>query len=176
MTSSLSNFSNSCETTGLPILKDKHLWFYSIIVAIIAIIAAIIISKGIQTDLYQNLNKPSWIPDPLSFSIIWIINYIFIAYVWFVADRVSDCSMHSRTSINILFALNLFLNISWVYLFFGAVNMGAALTIAIFLLVLTLYMVWYLSKLNKMAAMLFCIYSILLLIVIFMNYSIYSNN
>lgn len=167
---------NPCATTGTQILKDKHLWFYSIIVAIIAIIAAIIISKGVSSELYRALIKPSWMPDIVSFTIIWILNYIFIAYVWFVADRVADCYGYSRSAVNILFALNLFLNIGWIYLFFGAVNTGASLTISIFLLLLTGYMIWYLYKLNTIASGLFLIYFIWLLVVFLINYNIRSIN
>jgi benzodiazapine receptor len=143
---------------------------------VVAIIAAIIISKGVISPRYIALNKPSWNPNPVVFGVIWSIAYIFIAYVWFVADRVSDCYGYSRTEVNILCALNIFLNIVWIYLFFGAVDISSSLTVIILLLVLTLYMIWYLYKLSTIATGLFVLYFIWLTVILFLNYNMYLKN
>lgn len=165
-----------CDTTGWVILKDKHLWFYFIIVAIVAIIAAIIVSKGINSDVYKALLKPSWQPTPGVFIGIWIIVYLFIVYAWFSSDRIADCCGYSRTAVNVLFAVNLFLNLSWVYLFFGAVNIGGALIVLILLLILTAVMIWYLYKFNPIASCLFVLYFLWLLYAFALNLWIYNNN
>lgn len=165
-----------CETTGLGILKDKHLWFYSIIVAVVAIIVAIIISKGVTTPAYQNLSKPSWNPNSTTFIILWVLIYAFVTYSWFIVDRISDCCGYSRTSVNILFGLNILLSVVWAYLYFNSVNLGASLTIIIILLVLTGYMVWFVSKINRIATFLFILYFVWLLIVTYLNYSVYNLN
>lgn len=158
------------------ILKDKHLWFYSIIVVIIAIIAAIIISKGVNSQAYTSLIRPSWEPTALLFIVVWIIFYIFIAYIWFLADKLSEYSRFSRSSVNILFALNVFLGLAWIYLYFGAVDVSASLFTIILLLILTGVMLWYLFKLNHTSACLFSLYFLWILILTILNFNLYHNN
>lgn len=152
------------------VLKDKHLWFYFIIVAVVAVIAGIIIGKGFQSPEFRNLNKPSWIPSSTLFIIIWSLIYIFIAYVWYLADKATS----SKTPINILFGLNLFLNVAWVYVFFNVVNISASLTVMILLIILTAYMIWSLKKIINVS--LLYLYLIWLLVIFFLNLQIYMEN
>jgi tryptophan-rich sensory protein len=165
-----------CTTTGWGILRDKHLWFYAIIVVIIAIIASIIISKGIASPTFMALTKPDWNPSATSLIIIWVISYLLIGYAWFVADRIADCGGNTRTSANILFAVNIFLSISWIYLFYSSVNLGSALTIIILLLLLTIYMIWFFYRISNLIAIILLIYFIWLLAVLYLTYQTYSLN
>jgi tryptophan-rich sensory protein len=165
-----------CTTTGWCVLRDKHLWFYAIIVVIIAIIAAIIISKGIASQTFMNLIKPDWNPSATSLIIVWVIIYLLIGYAWFVADRIAHCGGYSRTSANILFALNIFLSISYIYLFYSSVNLGSALTIIILLLLLTIFMIWYFYKISNLIAGILLIYFVWQLAVLYLIYQTYSLN
>ncbi len=167
---------SKCAITGWAIVRDKHLWFYGIIVAIIVIIATIIISKGSQSSQYINLIKPEWNPSSISAIIIWVIIYILMAYGWFVADRISDCCGYSRSSVNILFALNIFLSVLWIYTFYSSVNLGASLTVITILLILTIYMIWYFYKISNLIAGILLIYFVWLLAILYLNYQTYILN
>ena len=60
--------------------KDKTLWIIILIVVLILILESYITSKGTQSDKYSSLNKPSWQPAPIVFSVVWIILFSIIIY------------------------------------------------------------------------------------------------
>jgi len=155
--------------------KDKHLWFYIIIVVLIAVLSSIIIIKGMNTDEYKALNKPDWQPAPVAFMIIWTILYILIIYAWYKSDRGSYPG-NQRTTVNILFGINLLLNLLWVYLFFGNFDLNSALIVMVLLIISTIALIWYIYRIHPKSAMLLLFYLLWLIIAMFLNSSYVSLN
>ena len=97
--------------------KDKTLWIIILIVVLILILESYITSVGIKSDKYASLNKPSWQPAPIVFTVVWIILFAIIIYAWYKGNKLLESG--TRTTVNVLFVINLFLNFLWVYVFFG---------------------------------------------------------
>ena len=104
--------------------------YYLLIVAVAAGIASYFTMDGLKTSKYINSKKPSWYPPSYLFSIMWTVIYLMFSYSWYL--------LSSYDMLNILYILNLFLNVLWCYLFFSLGIWGSALITLISLDVLLL--------------------------------------
>lgn len=91
--------------------------------------------------------KPSITPPNFVFPIVWTILYIMI---WFVlANVLMMTPSKQKTRLLILFGINLFLNVSWSFAYFGSRDILFALIILIFIIISLigiLYTLWSISK------------------------------
>jgi benzodiazapine receptor len=154
--------------------KDKTLWIIILIVVLILILESYITSKGTQSDKYSSLNKPSWQPAPIVFSVVWIILFSIIIYAWYKGNKLLEHG--TRTTVNVLFAINLFLNFLWVYVFFGQYQLTAGVVVLILLIISTIVLIWYLWRYAKTPAILLLLYLGWLFVALALNSSYVSLN
>ncbi|MGB6081419.1 MAG: TspO/MBR family protein [Xanthobacteraceae bacterium] len=78
---------------------------------------------------YASLEKPSWTPPRIAFPIVWPILYFLMAIA---AWRLWESPPSSLRKVALmLFAIQLALNASWSYVFFGAHNISGGLGVII---------------------------------------------
>jgi tryptophan-rich sensory protein len=87
---------------------------------------------------YAGLAKPPWTPPDWVFGPVWTALYLGMAVAAFLVWR--ERSPHTRTA-QILFGVQLLLNLAWSGLFFGLRNPGAAL-VDILLLWVAIFATW----------------------------------
>jgi tryptophan-rich sensory protein len=90
-------------------------------------------NNGPISEWYVQLNKAPWTPDGWVFGVAWTT--IMICFSIYLAYVFKD---NNSTSLKILFALQVFLNIIWNYAFFNQHQIGLGLLI-IFLLNLVVF-------------------------------------
>ena len=73
---------------------------------------------------YESLNKPSWKPPNWVFAPVWTLLYILMGVAFW---RMWKATRGTDTTANLLFALQLALNLAWSLLFFNAHNLQGAL-------------------------------------------------
>lgn len=133
-------------------LTFKSLLSLAIILAVcfgIAALGAKVTAPEIPT-WYASLAKPSWTPPRMAFPIVWPILYFLIAIAAWRLWQAPPSSL--RTTALVLFAIQLALNASWSYVFFGAHNLIGGL-IVIILLMLTLGVTIFVSaSVDKLSA------------------------
>ena len=154
--------------------KDKTLWIIILIVVLILILESYITSVGIKSDKYASLNKPSWQPAPIVFTVVWIILFAIIIYAWYKGNKLLESG--TRTTVNVLFVINLFLNFLWVYVFFGQYQLTAGIVVLILLIISTIVLIWYLWKYAKTPAILLLLYLGWLFVALALNSSYVSLN
>ena len=93
--------------------------YFLLVVILAAGIASYFTMEGLKTSKYKNSKKPSWYPPSYLFSIMWSIIYLMFSYSWYL--------LSSNSTMNVLYILNLFLNVLWCYLFFSLGTWGSAL-------------------------------------------------
>lgn len=130
-------------------IKSKPLIFILCLVAvyIFAIAGSILTSGNTDSSWYLN-NKPSITPPNWVFPIVWNILFFLMAlslyFAWTTAKNKSE-----KRKVDLLFALNLFLNVIWSLLFFTLRNPTLAFIelIALWLSILALIIgLWKISK------------------------------
>jgi benzodiazapine receptor len=122
----------------------------ALLVFIIAVIASSITSTGInkRTGLYANKiipslsQPPSWV-----FSLVWSILYILFAGAWIYNAMAARNNQNDQQAIRVdlLFGLGIFLNLAWVFVFFGYGDIfwSKIIIIAMVILsILTAYITW----------------------------------
>ncbi|TXH85511.1 MAG: tryptophan-rich sensory protein [Rhizobium sp.] len=94
----------------------------------VAVLGARVTTPEIPT-WYASLAKPSWTPPRVAFPIVWPILYFLMAIA---AWRLWESPPSSlRTAALVLFAIQLALNASWSYVFFGAHNIVGGLAVIV---------------------------------------------
>jgi len=106
-------------------------------------------------DWYAELNKPAWTPPNSIFGPVWTALYLMIAVSGWLVWR--DSGSRPSTPL-ILWAVQLLLNASWSWVFFG---MNATSTsLAIILLLLLTILLFIIKSRNRIASILFIPYAI----------------
>jgi len=77
-------------------------------------LGTILMNNGPQTDWYINLNKAPWTPPGWVFGVTWTL--IMVCFSFYLTDLFSKCK---TTVVKTAFTLQVFLNISWNYIFFN---------------------------------------------------------
>lgn len=80
---------------------------------------------------YASLTKPGWTPPRIAFPIVWPILYFLMAIAAWRLWEAPPSS--SRTAALVLFVLQLALNASWSYVFFGGHNISGGLAVIVLL-------------------------------------------
>lgn len=132
-------------------LTFKSLLSLAIILAVcfgIAALGAKVTAPEIPT-WYASLAKPSWTPPRIAFPIVWPILYFLMAIAAWRLWQAPPSFL--RTTALVLFAIQLALNASWSYVFFGAHNLIGGLYVIIVLaltLAATIFVSAFVDKLS----------------------------
>lgn len=105
-------------------------------------------------------------PPGIVFGIVWPILYIMVGLSWYYAKT------EYTSAISIMFMINLMLNYLWVYLYSCRCNKLYALWDIVLMIVSTLGLIIYLTKVNIVSSMLLIPYFGWLLFASMLNYSI----
>jgi tryptophan-rich sensory protein len=124
---------------------------------------------------YPTIEKPSFNPPNWLFGPVWTVLYICIAVAGGIIWDKIDTHPLAKKAL-LFFAIQLLLNSLWSFLFFGLKNPLIAL-IEIILLLLIIYETYLLfSKINKVAGYLFIPYLLWVSFAMFLNGSIWWLN
>jgi len=95
---------------------------------------SLLMNNGPMTEWYTNLNQAPWTPPGWVFGFAWttimILFSFYLAYLF---------KWNNSTSIWLLYALQVLLNVSWNYIFFNQHMIIFGLVIIVLLLVLIIY-------------------------------------
>ncbi len=105
-------------------------------------------------------------PPGIVFGIVWPVLYIMIGLSWYYAKT------EYTSVISIMFMINLMLNYLWVYLYSCRGNKLYALWDIVLMIVSTLGLIIYLTKVNIVSSMLLIPYFGWLLFATMLNYTI----
>lgn len=143
-------------------------FIYLLIVAVAAGIASYFTRDGLTKSKYLNSKKPSWFPESYVFGIVWTAIYIMFSYSWYL--------LSSYPTINILYIINLFLNVLWCYLFFSLGTWNSALITLVSLNVVLLIQVVLTYKISVVGSLLLVPYFLWTCFASFLNYTMIDIN
>ncbi len=153
--------------------------FLRLIVAVVVSLSAGIIGSIFTSPAipgwYAALQKPVLNPPGWVFAPVWTILYILMGISLFLIWREGVKKKEIKTAI-IIFFVQLFLNASWSFVFFGMKNPGWALVniISLWLIIITMTILFH--KINKKAAYLLIPYIIWISFASYLNYAIWILN
>jgi tryptophan-rich sensory protein len=135
-------------------MKTKHLPSLAVFVALVAAAAF----TGAQFEpgaWYEALEKPQWTPPGWLFAPVWTLLYIAIAFAGWLTWRQRARPV---TPASILWFLQLLLNASWSWVFFGLREPTFALVNIVVLL--TIIVAFIVAAESRVAAVLFVPYAL----------------
>lgn len=121
-------------------MNKINAYIYSFIIMIIIAVAPSNTMKSIKTPWYQCI-KPSLTPPNYVFPIVWTTLYIFIAIT--LAQTLMLPNSTEKNTLLQLYAINLLLNMSWSFIYFGDRNIEFAFLIIIGMIISQIYIVKY---------------------------------
>ncbi|NVE94201.1 TspO/MBR family protein [Altererythrobacter lutimaris] len=127
-----------------------------------------------DTFWFRSLVKPDIFPPPAAFGIVWTILYVMIGFA--LALVASAWGAKGRAIALILFAIQLVLNLSWTYAFFGMQSIENGLIVIGTLcgfLIATVIAFW---RVRRAAALLMLPYLAWVLFATFLNYEFLRAN
>jgi tryptophan-rich sensory protein len=151
-------------------IKNKAIIFILCLIAvyIFAIAGSILTSQETNSSWYKD-NKPTITPPNYVFPIVWNILFVLIAISLFLAWTKAKNNKEKR-KVDILFAINLFLNFIWSLLFFTLKNPLLAFIELIVLWISILVMIIMLWKISKTASYLLMPYLIWVSLAAILNF------
>lgn len=117
-----------------------NIYIKILIVALVWIIGSVITYFGVRSDKYKNFTLSVYQPKSWVFAVVWTFIYISYLYVWW--------KLPNNNMINILFTLNMILNLLWTVLFFYGFRFNLSFIVIILLALLTLAQVIYIYYLR----------------------------
>ena len=127
---------------------------------------------GIDTNLYNNINKPFNIPR-IIFPIVWGILYFLMGYSAYIIENSNNKDKDKALS---LYFKQLLFNSLWTLIFFGLNKCLLSFLWIILLIILVVLMINKFYKINKNAALINIPYLLWLLFASYLNLSIYFLN
>ncbi len=119
-------------------------------------------------DWYQTLIKPPFTPPSYIFAPVWFIMYvlILISYIMFLRTYTPE----SKVSANIIFFIQLILNLLWSPVFFYMKNIQLSFVIICLLLISIILTIISFYRISKPAGLLLIPYLIWVSFAIYLNY------
>lgn len=111
-----------------------------IVVALVWIIGGLITYFGVKSAKYKGLSLSVYQPKSWIFGVVWTFIYLSYLYVWI--------KMPEDSTLNLLFNLNMFLNLLWVALFFYGFQFNISFAVIVMLALVTLVQVLYIYSLR----------------------------
>jgi translocator protein len=137
----------------LPPFAPRSLIFLGIAVFIVAA-ASFLGSSATTPSLpvwYAGLNKPWFNPPNWLFPIAWSTLFALMAFgFWRILRQVESGA--ARNAAIFAFLLQILVNITWSFAFFGAQSTGAGLVVAVMLVVAVARMIFAFRALDELAA------------------------
>lgn len=155
-------------------MKIKLIYFFLILLPLAVGFLAGIATSGSVDTWYVELEKPFFNPPNWVFMPVWTTLYILMG-VSSILIYKSKVSAARTISLDVYF-LQLFLNFSWSFLFFGIKSPLFALIVIILLLIMIINMIWQFSRVNKLASLLQVPYSIWVSFATALNFAIWYIN
>ncbi len=158
-------------------MKVKN--FLKLIIAVAVSLSAGVIGSFFTSPAipgwYAALQKPALNPPGWVFAPVWTVLYILIGISLFLIWSEGVKKKEIKTAI-IIFFVQLFLNASWSFVFFGMKNPGWALVniVSLWLIIAVMMILFY--KINKKAAYLLTPYIIWVGFASYLNYAIWILN
>lgn len=145
-----------------------------IVVVIIAILGFLAMTNAFTDSWYSNLSKSPLNPPNWVFSVVWPILYVLIIIAWIRANASSPSKVEDDV-MNLMFVVNLILNLSWTYVFFSMRSVLLALIILI-IMVVTAGALIYLVRNDIISLIFVALYTAWLIFAFFLNLHVYLNN
>ena len=123
---------------------------------------------------YGNLLKPSFTPPGWLFGPVWTLLYIMIGIAGYFVWTVKDHSL--QKSAFIIYAIQLFFNGIWSWIFFGLHKIDLALLVILILWIFIIFNIFYFYKIKKLSGYLLIPYLLWVSFASILNASIWSLN
>jgi translocator protein len=123
---------------------------------------------------YAALVKPTWTPPDALFGAVWLLLYTLIGFSLYLIWK--SPATNERTVAFQWFAGHFFFNAVWSPIFFGSHQVGAALGVAIAMVVTLLFVFPSFWRLSRIAALLLVPYFLWILFALALNTSIFLLN
>ncbi|MGI9402059.1 MAG: TspO/MBR family protein [Rhizobiaceae bacterium] len=120
---------------------------------------------------YEQINKPDWTPAPWVFPVVWSILYLMIALSGWLVWQAAGAGLAI-----LLWGIQLVLNASWSWQFFGMHRIGTGLVIISAMLVTIIAYIIVSWPISSPAALLFIPYGIWVSIAAKLNFDILKLN
>ena len=127
-----------------------------------------------KSDWYLNLNKPFLSPPDSIFLPVWVILYsmIIISLIFYLKDGIDSSKYWGL----LFFTLQMLLNLSWSYVFFGMQNIAGALIIISLMWIFILLTIITFFAGSKISAILLIPYFIWVSFAFYLNFSYFVLN
>jgi len=122
---------------------------------------------------YFLINKPSWTPPAWLFGPVWSVLYVLMAVAMWL---VWDSGNHTRVGALLWWLIQLSLNATWSWLFFGLNRSGWALAEMLLLIGMVIFCIKAFSNASRLAAALMLPYLLWLIFAWGLNFSIWRLN
>jgi len=154
----------------------KKIWKLFITISIVFLASALggLFTANSVSTWYQELAKPFFNPPNWIFGPVWTLLY-FLMGISLYLIWISKSNSNKKTAL-IFFAIQLFLNVLWSFLFFGLQNPFLAFVEIILLWLAIFATIFYFYKINKMSAYLLVPYILWVSFASVLNLSIFLLN
>ena len=157
------------------ISKIKKLWnkYKRLLLYIFVALAAGFIDNLLAggTEIYEQINTPSFAPPGFLFPIVWSILYILMGIGAYLISKEENNSKALK-----LYYTQLVVNSLWSILFFRFKLFAVSTLWLVLLIVLVSFMTYEFYKMNKKAALIQVPYILWIVFAFVLNYSIYLLN
>jgi tryptophan-rich sensory protein len=120
-----------------------------------------------NTLFHSMLTPPGWV-----FSVAWSILYFLIGLALFYIMQSDLHERYTKTKAYVFFAINVFLNTLWSFVFFGAQMPEVALLVLVALLIVAILMMREFLRINRTAGWLIFPYVLWLFFAFYLNWMI----
>ena len=152
----------------------KNFAFWILVSEAAGIISALLTRDGVI--IYgSEIIKPFLSPPPVIFPVVWTILYALMGYG---AAKIYTANSNSgyKKSALIFFAIQLFINFCWCFIFFSLRMFGTACLWLVVLIICVAGMMITFHRVNKFASYIQIPYLIWLLFALYLNYAVWTLN
>ena len=127
-------------------------------------------------DWYPKLEKPSFTPPSWVSGPLWTVLYAMMGLSLYLASQRRPVQYGVGQASQVLFGIQLVLNVLWSYVFFGRRSPGWALVEILFLWVAIVATTWAFSRISRTAGLLLLPYLLWTSFAVVLNHSIWRLN
>jgi translocator protein len=109
-------------------------------------------TQGALVSWYRTIRKPWFTPPDLAFPIAWTLLFLLMAIAFWRVLRYPSAQPGRQTAI-VAFVIQLVLNVSWSFAFFGAQNPAAGLVVVVALFAAIAWTILSFRKVDGLAAL-----------------------
>jgi len=150
---------------------DRRALFGFIGVCLLAGLAGYLLITPDIPGWYAGLHKPAFTPPDWAFSPVWTVLYIAMGIAAYMIWK-SDSQKREKANAILLFAIQLVLNVMWVFVFFGMHNIRGGFLVAFGLMVAIALTIVSFAKISGKAALLLVPYILWVIFATALNFSV----